>query len=142
VATRLHDEVLRAGQSSEQERRGFATRSLLKVARENPDGFKLLVVHAAREPQFAEMHEQFHKGAFDLAHTLIGSLIVDPMIKSWASRTIVEYLQCGVIEWLEVGDAQRDEEFIELSTEGMVGLFVAWTGMSIDELAERASTSP
>lgn len=128
VAARLHEEFVAGSQQPEHERRGFATRALLTAARENPDGFRLLLVHAAREPQFAAMHAQLQAAAFDIAQTLIGARIDDPVVRSWAARTIVQYLEAGVLQWLDVGDPARDDEFVELATAGLVGMFLAWAG--------------
>ena len=51
-------EELEAG-LSQPDLRGVGARTILKVAREDPDGFVLLWRHAAREPQFADYaHDQ------------------------------------------------------------------------------------
>jgi AcrR family transcriptional regulator len=128
VATRLHEEFVARRALPEGERRGFATRAMLSVARENPDGYRLLTVHAAREPQFAETHRLIREAAYDIAREMIGERIPDATIRDWAARTIVEYLESGVIEWLDVGDPARDDEFVELATAGLVGMFTAWAG--------------
>ena len=49
VSERLHDEFLRGLALPDAERHGFMSRSILIVAREDPDGFRLLTTHAARE---------------------------------------------------------------------------------------------
>ncbi|MBI2704659.1 MAG: TetR/AcrR family transcriptional regulator [Actinobacteria bacterium] len=126
VATRLHDEFVANRSAPDEQRRGYTLRSILTVARENPDGYRLLMVHAAREPQFAEMHRRVQEVGFEIAGGIIGDRISDPVIKAWASRTSVEYLNTSVLEWLEVGDPERDDEFADLATEGLIAMFLAW----------------
>ena len=46
---------------------GGATRALVSVGREYPDGFRLLWRHAAREPQFADYVRSFRDVAVDAA---------------------------------------------------------------------------
>jgi AcrR family transcriptional regulator len=52
VAERLRHEFLK-GLQAEANRRGFVLESMLSVARENPDGFRLLTGHALREVRFS-----------------------------------------------------------------------------------------
>ena len=126
AADRMSDEFVLGMQGPEDMRHGLAARAILNVARENPDAFRLLMVHAAREPQFAELALQFRKGGVDFAQSFIGELIPDPTVRTWAARTIVRYLVGGVLEWLDVGDPARDDEFVELSSQGLIGMFLAW----------------
>jgi AcrR family transcriptional regulator len=126
VADRLAEEYNRTSREPHPQRNGFATRSMLTVARENPDGFRLLTVHAAREPQFAHFAAAFRKRSFGTAYSLIGDMIPDPVIRAWAARVIVQYLVVAVLEWLDEGDPRRDEEFVTLSTQGLRGMFLGW----------------
>ena len=52
VMVRLRDEFLAGYERSTD--RDFVVRALLVVARDDPDGFRLLWVHAAHEPRFAD----------------------------------------------------------------------------------------
>lgn len=126
VADRLRDEFVGGLQLPEGNRHGFMTRSILTVARENPDGFRLLMVHAAREAQFVDTELEIKQRGLDLAAMLIGDMIPDPVIKAWASRVIIDHLVYTVLAWLDVGDATRDEEFIELATQGLIAMFLAY----------------
>ncbi len=123
VAGRLRDELTAQLQRPDAERFGFTTRAILSVARTDPDGVRLVFVHAEREPKFAEHAREYRDGAVLLADALIGDRITDPVVKAWAARAAVSYLQTGVLEWLELGDPARDEEFIVLSTRGLLGMF-------------------
>jgi AcrR family transcriptional regulator len=107
-------------------RPGIATRAMLASARENPDGFRLLTRHAMREPEFAGVARQFVAGASAVADATIGTLIPDPTIKAWAGEVIVDYLVQGVLSWLDVGDPERDDEFVRLATRGLRAMFLEW----------------
>lgn len=125
VAQRLHDEFVLGMSLDPPARYGFTTRSMLTVARENPDGFRLLMVHAGREPQFAELDQQFKAQGLAIADAMIGDTIPDPAIKAWASRVFVDYLVQGVLAWLDVGPRERDEELVALATQGLVGMYLS-----------------
>ena len=126
VAGRLGEELARFLSLPQGARHGFATRSILTVAHENPEGYRLLIVHAAREPQFAELGTEYRQAGFELARSFVRPVMADPAMAEWAARNIVEYLNNGVLEWLEVGAPERDEEFIELATAGLIALYTAW----------------
>lgn len=126
VSDRMRDEFLAVLSRPDAERDGSTTRAILVVARENPDGFRLLTLHAAREPQFAEELNEFRNRGVLLADALIADMIPDPTTKAWATRVIVDYVVQGVNAWLEVGDATRDEEFVRRATDGLRGMFLAW----------------
>jgi AcrR family transcriptional regulator len=127
VAQRLHDEFV-AGLGAEPPPApdGFTTRLLLGVARDDPDGFRLLVVHAAREPQFASYTSMLREAAAQIADDLMGDQIPDPSMRAWATHTIVDYLYASVLAWLDHGDPERDEQFINWATAGLVALYRSW----------------
>lgn len=126
VGERLRDEFVAGLEAPEGERRGFVTRALLNAARENPDGFRLLVVHAAREPAFADIHRFFTEKTHAVADSMIAPMLPDPTVKAWAAPVITDYLFDGVLRWIEVGDPARDEEFVQLASDGLVGMLTAW----------------
>jgi AcrR family transcriptional regulator len=139
VSDRLRAEFLRLLHEPAQRRRGFTTRSILTVAREDPDSFRLLMVHAHREPKFADYAEERHKQALAIAHALMGDSLPDPVIKRWAAQTVVNYLIHGVLVWLDEGDPDRDEEFVELATDGLVAMYRAWASGQADGLRQPIS---
>ena len=126
VSRRLHDEFLRGLNLPDDERHGFMSRSILIVARENPDGFRLLTLHAAREAPFAALSQEFAAQGLHTADQMIGAMIPDPTVKRWAAKVIVSYLVQGVLAWLDSGDPARDDEFVELATKGLRGMFLSW----------------
>jgi AcrR family transcriptional regulator len=127
VAARLRDEF-EAGMADARGRYrpGIAARGMLRVAREDPDGFRLLTRHAMREPRFAGIARQFRAGASAISDAVVGDMIPDPMLKAWAGPVMVDYLIQSVLSWLDVGDEARDDELIRLATSGLRAMFLAW----------------
>lgn len=126
VADRLREEVVRGMRAPATERRGFTTRAMLTVAREDPAAVRLLLVHAEREPQFAAYAAEHRRNAEAVADDLIGGSISDPVVRRWAARTVVRYLMEGLLVWLDEGDPSRDDEFVELATEGLHAMYRSW----------------
>ena len=100
--------------------------TLLTVAREQPDGFRLLFEHAAREPQFAAFAEEVRAAAGRPGRPARRRDHPRPRFRPWVTRTIVGYLVDSVLAWLEVGDPALDEEFVERATDGLVALYLTW----------------
>jgi len=126
VVLRLSEEYGRELNRPDARQTGFAARAMLRVAREQPDAFRLLTQHAVREPQFAGITRGYLDGAAAFTDNLVGDLIPDPVVKAWAVPVLVDYTIQGVNVWLDVGDPERDDEFVELATEGLHGMFRAW----------------
>jgi AcrR family transcriptional regulator len=125
VSDRLAEEFLT--RMSRADRRGIGARSMLVVAREDPDGFSLLFRHAAREPQFAEYaHTHRERALLASRHLLQPILGHDRKLLAWGAETVVSYLVESVLHWLEFGDPDRDDEMVELTTSGLHALVQAW----------------
>lgn len=125
VAERLRQEF-EAGLAAGPGVRGVAVRSLLTVAREDPDGFRLLMVHAAREPAFAGYAASYRRKAAQVADDLMGDDVADQAMRAWAARTSVAYVVAAVLEWLDTGDPAHDADFVERATDGLVAMVAAW----------------
>src|SRR5262245_27559995 len=61
-----------------------STRALLDVAREWPDGFRLLWRHAVREPQFAEYASELRNTAVTAARNVVEPVLA-PDFTEWAA---------------------------------------------------------
>jgi len=119
-------EELEAG-LREPDPRGLGARTILTVAREDPDSFVLLWRHAAREPQFAEYaHEQR-----ELAVVAVRDLMTldsgDDLMDHWAAESVFGWLIESVLTWLDVGDQSRDAEFMERTTAALRAMRAAWS---------------
>ena len=106
---------------------GVSVRAFTTVAREDPDGFRLLWRHAAREPAFAGYAAGVRAEAVHFAEGVLAPY-VDPTLLGWSAETIVAFLVEAVLAWLERGDPQRDEEFVALTAASMEALVRTWAG--------------
>lgn len=117
----VQEEFARARQESEA---GVGIRALLAVGRAQPDALRLLLVHAAREPEFADY-------AHDVRSRVIQGVLQrrghdDPVFRRWAAEVAVSHVRNAVLTWLDVGDPDRDEEFVRRCFAGVNALWAAW----------------
>ncbi len=105
-----------------------STRALLDVAREWPDGFRLLWRHAAREPQFADYASHLRDVAVSAAREVVRSLVPAAMCE-WAAQTLFDHLVDAVLDWLDHGDPRDDEQFIAFETAALQGTVGAWASL-------------
>jgi AcrR family transcriptional regulator len=101
------------------------TRALLTVARESPDGFRLLWRHAAREPQFGEYALSLRDVAVSAARDVVAPRVAAPQAE-WAAQTLFDHLVDAVLNWLDHGDARDDEGFVALETAAIRATVTAW----------------
>lgn len=105
---------------------GLGVRTLLTVAREDPDAFRLLWRQSAREPGFADYAEQLRAGIVDAARNLLSGA-GDRTIERWAAQAVVGFLVEAVLAWLDEGTPRRDADFAALVATGVQALRRAWT---------------
>jgi AcrR family transcriptional regulator len=103
-------------------------RSMLAVAREYPDGVRLLWRHAAREPEFAEYSDELRHRALAVSRTLLEPYVDAPM-REWAAQTSVGYWVEAVLAWLETGDPSRDEQFVTYSSGALRAAVTSWSAV-------------
>ncbi len=103
-----------------------ATQALLAVAREWPDGFRLLWRHAVREPQFADYAHDLRDIAVNAARGVV-ALLVDASVAEWAAQTLFDHLVDAVLNWLDHGDESRDAQFIAVETAAIQATLTAWS---------------
>jgi len=105
---------------------GIGTRTLLTVAREEPDGFTLLWRHAPREPQFAAYAEELRSMSVAAVRDLMAIASHDPVFDAWTAEVVIGWLVEAVLTWLEVGASDRDEEMVRWSTDGLRRMRAGW----------------
>lgn len=125
VSVRLAEEF--AAVAAEGRRAGIAPRAFLTVAREDPDGFRLLWRHAARETDFAEYADRFRRLAVDFADSVLAPAVGDATLRRWGAETLVAFVVDAVLAWLDHGEAARDDEFADRLSASMRAMVRAWT---------------
>ncbi len=101
-------------------------RSMLVVAREQPDGVRLLWRHASREPQFAEYSEELRARALAVSRTLLEPYVDAPM-REWAAQTSVGYWVEAVLAWLDAGDPALDDQFVTYAAGALRAAVASWS---------------
>ncbi|MFI7148230.1 TetR/AcrR family transcriptional regulator [Nonomuraea sp. NPDC050022] len=82
--------------------------ALMRAADADPDGFRLLFRHAAREPEFRELIDDFTRESVRIARHHLAARIVDPKWTDWAARLVFAVTVEGVIAWLDAGRPDPD----------------------------------
>jgi AcrR family transcriptional regulator len=135
----LYDEVVaetaellkKAFRNSTREHEGqVAVGALLEVARQDPNGFKVLWQHAAREPQFAAHAAEFRGVVTQFVQTLLSRAGLTGTRLTWAAETILSVAIDAVTHWVELEPPEKDEEFMQLMSASMPLLVGAWSGQT------------
>jgi AcrR family transcriptional regulator len=83
--------------------------ALLGAAAEDPDGFRLLFQHAAREPEFRQQMDRFHKGMVAIARRQLATVIDDRAWAQWAAQLAPVVAIEAVTAWLDAGQPDPDQ---------------------------------
>jgi len=107
-------------------------RRTLRVARANPAGLKLLVRHAAHDPEFglhldrlvdalvARAAERVTEIRGPEQHTLADTRFL--------AQTIMAFFLDSYVRWIDDGPSDRDDEFLEWVTRSVRALSYYWAG--------------
>lgn len=87
--------------------------ALIRAAAADPDAFRLLYRHAAREPQFREVIDTLVEGSTDIARRHLAG-VADDRWRSWAARLLPSVTIDAVIAWLDAGQPDPDEAAIRI----------------------------
>jgi AcrR family transcriptional regulator len=83
--------------------------ALLAAAAEDPDGFRLLFHHAAREPEFRQQMDRFRKGMTTTARRELAKVISDRAWAQWAAQLAPVVAIEAVMAWLDAGRPDPDQ---------------------------------
>jgi AcrR family transcriptional regulator len=83
--------------------------ALLGAAAEDPDGFRLLFHHAAREPEFRQQMDRFRKGMITTARRELAKVIGDRAWVQWAAQLAPVVAIEAVMAWLDAGQPDPDQ---------------------------------
>jgi AcrR family transcriptional regulator len=81
---------------------------LLRAAAEDPDGFRLLFRHAAREPEFRDVIDGIRSASTQIAHRNLAERVPDGPWQQWAARLVPTITLEAVIAWLDAGQPDPD----------------------------------
>jgi AcrR family transcriptional regulator len=93
------------------------------VARDLPDGYRLLHRHATREPEFAGYVEEVVTRERGRVEALLSN-VADPLVRTWMAGLVVNAVSQAFLDWLDIGEPARDGEMVEhvaYLLAGMVG---------------------
>ncbi len=93
------------------------------VVRELPDAYRLLHRHAVREPEFAGYVRDLVDQETVRIEALLAN-VTDPVIRRWMARQVANAVPAAFLDWLDIGDPERDGEMVERVAyllAGMVG---------------------
>jgi AcrR family transcriptional regulator len=82
--------------------------TLLRAAAEDPDGFRLLFHHAAREPEFRQQMDRFQRGMVATARRELAKIIPDRVWVGWAAQLATVVAIEAVMAWLDAGQPDPD----------------------------------
>jgi AcrR family transcriptional regulator len=77
--------------------------ALVAQAARDPDGYRLLFVHAAREPRFREFSEAFRSRAVNVTEHHLAGELADPEQRRWAAQVILDLTIRTIASWLDHG---------------------------------------
>ena len=83
--------------------------ALLGAAAEDPDGFRLLFHHAAREPEFRQQMDRFRNGMVATARRELARVIGDRAWVQWAAQLAPVVAIEAVMAWLDAGQPDPDQ---------------------------------
>jgi AcrR family transcriptional regulator len=83
--------------------------TLLRAAAEDPDGFRLLFHHAAREPEFRQQMDRFQRGMVATARRELAKIIPDRVWVGWAAQLAPVVAIEAVMAWLDAGQPDPDQ---------------------------------
>jgi AcrR family transcriptional regulator len=83
--------------------------TLLRAASEDPDGFRLLFRHAAREPDFRDVADQLTAASNEITRRHVAAVVPDRRWAAWVSQLLPVVVIEAVIAWLDAGQPDPDQ---------------------------------
>ncbi|MER7815796.1 TetR family transcriptional regulator [Streptomyces sp. NPDC096153] len=82
--------------------------ALVRAAAADPDAFRLLFRHAAREPEFRDLIDTLTAASAEIAQRNLAALLPAGPWLEWAARVIPAFTIEAVIGWLDAGQPDPD----------------------------------
>ncbi|MGC7101073.1 TetR/AcrR family transcriptional regulator [Amycolatopsis lurida] len=102
--------------------------ALLRAAAADPDGFRLLFRHAAREPEFRDVVDKIRSASTDIAHRHLGEAIPPGPWQDWAAHLIPTLTLEAAIAWLDAGQPDDPARAAVRISQAIQGVVQAATG--------------
>jgi AcrR family transcriptional regulator len=83
--------------------------ALIDAAVADPDGFRLLFQHAAREPDFRRQIDAFRESMTTVAHQQLAEQISNPSWARWAAHLTPMVVVEAITAWLDAGQPDREQ---------------------------------
>jgi AcrR family transcriptional regulator len=115
----LYREVIESGHARLREATGghdfddASIPALIRAAAADPDAFRLLYRHAAREPEFRDMIDTLIETSTQITRRHLAD-IADDRWRSWAARLLPAMTIDAVIAWLDAGQPDPDQAAIRI----------------------------
>jgi AcrR family transcriptional regulator len=87
--------------------------ALIRAAAADPDAFRLVFRHAAREPEFRDVIDTLRYGWTEVTHRNLGKM-TDDRWRSWAAELLPHLTTEAVIAWLDAGQPDPDQAAIRI----------------------------
>ncbi|MGR6913144.1 TetR/AcrR family transcriptional regulator [[Actinomadura] parvosata] len=96
--------------------------ALLRTAAADPDGFRLLFHHAAREPDFRDLIDSLTAASREVARRNLARVIPEGPWLDWAANLIPTLTLEAVIAWLDAGrpDPEQAADRISQAVHGVM----------------------
>ncbi|PRX51498.1 TetR family transcriptional regulator [Prauserella shujinwangii] len=82
--------------------------TLLRAAAADPEGFRLLFRHAAKEPEFRDVIEGLRAGSTEVTRRHLAERVPGGPWQDWAARLVPVVTLEAVIAWLDAGQPDPD----------------------------------
>lgn len=83
--------------------------ALVHAAAADPDGFRLLFRHAAREPEFRDITDALTTTSVEVAHRNLAAALPGGPWTRWAAGLLPTFTTEAVIAWLDIGGPDPDQ---------------------------------
>lgn len=82
--------------------------ALIRAAAADPDGFRLLFRHAAREPEFRDVIDTIRTASTEVTHRHLADTVPEGPWREWAARVVPTFTLEAVLTWLDLGQPDPD----------------------------------
>ena len=100
--------------------------TLLAVAREHPDGFRLLWRHTSNQPGFSGLFSEFKHNVTLYSIELLKPVVHADRMRQWAAESLASHAYESICLWLDNGDPERDDQFLRLLGDALRATVMTW----------------